>query len=131
MALSVNRVTLLGRLGRDAETRQTAGQPVTSFSVATERSWKLSDGHWKTETDWHNVVMWGKESLVEFLGKGKRVFVEGRLQTRSYEDKNGNKRYVTEVVAETVIALDKEEAPAGRQSAPAASNQVTPDDVPW
>lgn len=105
MARSVNKVILLGHIGRDAENRYTpSGIAKTQFSIATERRWKDSgSGEWKSETDWHNVVVWRKEKLAEYLTKGQQVYIEGRLQTRSYEDKEGNKRYTTEVVADEVV----------------------------
>ena len=99
---SVNKVILLGHLGRDAETRYTPqGVPVSNFTLATNRRWKdQQTGEWKEETDWHNIVVWRAENLAAHLQKGKQVFLEGRLQTRSWEDEDGNKRYTTEVVAE-------------------------------
>src|SRR5579871_3529419 len=104
---SVNKVILLGHLGRDAETKFTpSGVAVTKFSVATNRRWKdQQSGEWKEETDWANVVLWRQENLANYLTKGKQVYVEGRLQTRSYDDKDGKKQYMTEVVAEDVILL--------------------------
>ena len=104
---SVNKVILVGHLGRDAETRFTpAGVAVTKFSVATNRRWKdQQTGEWKEETDWANVVLWRQENLANYLTKGKQVYVEGRLQTRSYDDKDGKKQYMTEVVADDVILL--------------------------
>ena len=104
---SVNKVILVGHLGRDAETKFTpGGAAVTRFSVATNRRWKdQQSGEWKEETDWSNVVLWRAENLANYLTKGKQVYVEGRLQTRSYEDKDGKKVYATEVVAEDVILL--------------------------
>lgn len=104
---SVNKVILVGHLGRDAETKFTpGGAAVTRFSVATNRRWKDKDsGEWKEETDWSNVVLWRSENLANYLTKGTQVYVEGRLQTRSYEDKDGKKVYATEVVAEDVILL--------------------------
>jgi single-strand DNA-binding protein len=104
---SVNKVILLGHLGRDAETKFTpGGAAVTKFSVATNRRWKDKDsGEWKEETDWSNVVLWRSENLANYLTKGKQVYVEGRLQTRSYEDKDGKKVYTTEVVADDVILV--------------------------
>lgn len=104
---SVNKVILLGNLGRDAETKFTpSGVARTTFSIATTRRFKDSQtGEWKDETDWHNVVLWRSENLANYLLKGKQVYVEGRLQTRSYDDKDGNKRYTTEVVADDVILL--------------------------
>lgn len=104
---SVNKVILLGHLGKDAETRFTpSGASVTNFTVATNRRWKdQQTGEWKEETDWHNVVLWRAENLANYLTKGKQVYVEGKLKTRSYEDKDGNKRYVTEVMADDVLLL--------------------------
>lgn len=104
---SVNKVILVGHLGKDAEQKFTpGGQSVTKFTLATGRRWKdKQTGDWKEETDWHNIVLWQSENLSPYLLKGKQVYVEGRLSTRSYEDKDGQKRYVTEVVAEDVILL--------------------------
>ncbi len=104
---SVNKVILIGNLGKDAETRFTpSGVARTTFPIATSRRWKdQQTGEWKEETDWHNVLLWRQENLANYLTKGKQVFVEGRLQTRSYDDKDGNKRYITEVVADDVILL--------------------------
>ena len=104
---SVNKVTLIGHLGRDAETAYTASQTaVTKFSVATNRRWKdQQTGEWKEETNWTNVVLWRGENVGPYLTKGKQVYVEGRLQTRSYDDKDGKKVWTTEVVAEDVILL--------------------------
>src|SRR5229473_47929 len=104
---SVNKVILVGHLGKDAETKFTQGGiPVTKFTIATGRRWKdQQSGEWKEETDWHNIVLWRAENLANYLLKGKQVYLEGRLQTRSYEDKEGKKVYTTEVVAEEVILL--------------------------
>lgn len=104
---SVNKVILVGNLGRDAETKFTpSGVSVTRFSVATQRRWKdQQSGEWKEETDWHNVSLWRAENVAPYLTKGKQVYVEGRLQTRSYEDKDGQKKYATDVVADDVILL--------------------------
>lgn len=104
---SVNKVILVGHLGRDAEVAFTASQTsVTKFSVATSRRWKdQQSGEWKEDTNWTNVVLWRAENLAPYLTKGKQVYVEGRLQTRSYEDKDGKKVYTTEVVADDVILL--------------------------
>src|ERR1700731_2833177 len=104
---SVNKVILVGHLGKEAETRfSPARWSVPSFSVATNRRWKdQQTGEWKEETDWANIVLWRQENLANYLTKGKQVYVEGRLQTRSYDDKDGKKQYMTEVVAEDVILL--------------------------
>ena len=104
---SVNKVILVGHLGRDAETKFTpSGVPVTKFAVATNRRWKdQQTGDWKDETEWTNVVLWRQENLANYLTKGKQIYVEGRLQTRTYDDKDGKKMYFTEVVADEVILL--------------------------
>src|SRR5579862_9555613 len=148
---SVNKVILLGHLGRDAETKFTpSGVAVTKFSVATNRRWKdQQTGEWKEETDWANVVLWRQENLANYLTKGKQVFVEGRLQTRSYDDKDGKKQYRTEVVADDVILLGGRGGDGMQDSAPqpvsmprsaqkspqpageAMEQGITDDDVPF
>lgn len=104
---SVNKVILLGHLGRDAETKFTpSGIARTSFSVATNRRWKdQQTNEWKEETDWHNIILWRQENFANYLVKGKQVYLEGRLQTRTWDDKEGQKRYSTEVIADEVILL--------------------------
>jgi single-strand DNA-binding protein len=104
---SVNKVILVGNLGRDAETKFTpSGAAATRFAIATTRSWKdQQSNEWKEETNWTNVVLWRQENLANYLTKGKQVYVEGRLRTHSYDDKDGKKVYATEVVAEEVILL--------------------------
>ncbi len=104
---SVNKVILIGNLGRDAETKFTpSGVSVTKFAVATTRSWKdQQTNEWKEETNWTNVVLWRQENVSNYLTKGKQVYVEGRLRTHSYDDKDGKKVYSTEVVADEVILL--------------------------
>src|SRR6185437_1681931 len=104
---SVNKVILIGNLGRDAETKFTpSGAAVTRFAIATTRSWKdQQTNEWKEETNWTNVVVWRQENLANYLTKGKQIYVEGRLQTRSYDDKDGKKVYSTEVIADEIILL--------------------------
>lgn len=151
---SVNKVILVGHLGKDAETKfTTSGVARTIFTLATSRRWKdQQTGDWKEETDWHNVVLWRSENLANYLTKGKQVYIEGRLASRSYDDKDGNKKYVTEVVADDVILLggrgggeaagDDSGQPvsmprsAQRQQRPAAPEPgfdagITDDDVPF
>ena len=122
---SVNKVILVGNLGRDAETKFTpSGAAVTKFAVATTRSWKdQSTNEWKEETNWTNVIVWRQENLANYLMKGKQVYVEGRLQTRTYDDKDGKKVYTTEVVADEVILLGGrgESAPGGFEGASATA----------
>ncbi len=104
---SVNKVILVGRLGKDAETKFTpGGAAVTKFSVAT--NWNRKDqqtGEWKEETDWTNVVAFKAENVSQYLTKGKQIYVEGRLSSRSYDDKDGKKMYYTEVVANDIVLL--------------------------
>jgi single-strand DNA-binding protein len=105
---SVNKVILLGHLGRDAETKFTqAGTSVSNFSLATSRRWKdQQTGEWKEETEWHRCVLWRSENISSYLVKGKQVYIEGRLQTRTVEDKDGGpKRYFTEVICDDVLLL--------------------------
>ena len=126
---SVNKVILVGNIGRDAETKFTpSGASVTNFSLATSRRWKDQGGEWKEETDWHNVQLWKAEKLAEYLKKGTSVYIEGRLRHRSYEDKDGQKRYVTEIVADDVILLGggKSEGGDGIVSRPRSSQQSQP-----
>jgi single-strand DNA-binding protein len=113
---SVNKVILIGNLGADPELRYTAsGMAVAKFSLATKESW-TKDGNKEERTEWHRIVAWGKlgEICGEYLAKGKPVYIEGRIQTRSWEDKDGNKRYTTEIVAQNMQMLGS----AGDKAAP-------------
>lgn len=104
----VNKVILIGNLGADPELRYTSGnQAVTELRIATSRKWRDKNNEMQEDTQWHRVVVWGKqaEQCKEYLAKGRQVFVEGRLQTRQWDDRDGNKRYTTEVVAQTVQFL--------------------------
>lgn len=108
MSRGLNKVMIIGHLGRDPEMRYTpSGRPVTTFSVATNRSWNTSDGERHTETEWFNVVAWGSlaEICKQHLNKGQQVYVEGRLQTRSWEDNDGKRHSSTEIVANEMIIL--------------------------
>jgi single-strand DNA-binding protein len=111
MAGSLNKVMLIGNVGRDPEMRYLqSGEPVTTFSVATNRRWTGSDGQPHEETEWHNVVAWRKlaEQCNEYLSKGKKVYIEGALKTRSWDDPaSGQKKYRTEIVANTMQMLDQ------------------------
>ena len=104
----VNKAILIGNLGADPELRYTqSGTPVASFSVATTRRWKGQDGQQQEETEWHRIVAWQRlaEICNEYLHKGSKVYVEGRLQTRKWQDQSGNDRYTTEIVAQDVQFL--------------------------
>jgi len=117
---SVNKVILLGHLGKDAETKFTPGGVARStFTLATNRRWKdQQTNEWKDVTDWHNIVLWRSENLANYLQKGKQVYIEGRLESRSWEDKDGQKRYITEVVCDELILLG-----TGRGDAPAPGGE--------
>lgn len=146
----VNKVILLGNLGRDPEVRTTAsGQVVASLTLATSRHWKDKSGQKQEQTEWHNLVAWGKTAEIcgQYLSKGSKVYIEGRLQTRSWDDKNsGEKKYRTEIVVDHLTMLgDKREAgedraPAPRSGPPAgwatsetdyAYPEGTDDDIPF
>ncbi len=124
MARSLNKVMLIGRLGKDAETRYTpSGTAVTNFSLATTyRSKDGQTGEWKESTDWHDIVLWRADKVAEYLTKGRQVYIEGRLQTRSWEDQNGQKRYRTEVVADnfSLMLLGGRDGGGGGDFAPGA-----------
>ncbi len=110
MAKSLNKVMLIGNLGKDPEVRYTpGGDPVATFTLATNEAWKDKEGNLQERTEWHNIVAWRRlaEFCGEWLKKGKKVYVEGRIQTRSYEDKNtGQKKNFTEIVSDNIIMLD-------------------------
>ncbi|MHC1736845.1 MAG: single-stranded DNA-binding protein [Ignavibacteriaceae bacterium] len=138
MAFSLNKVQLIGHLGKDSETRVIAtGTSVTSFTVATNHSYKGKEGNWIDETTWHNVVAWSLSDYMQgVLKKGAKVYVEGRLSKRDYTDKEGMKRYVTEVVSEKLIPLDPRVSDQGRDfTAPTTSQDIEPqpkeDDLPF
>lgn len=110
MSRGLNKVMLIGRLGRDPEMRYTpSGRPVTTFSLATSRTWNTSEGERRTETEWFNVVAWGSlaEICKQYLIRGQQVYVEGRLQTRHWEDNDGNKHSAVEIVANEMIMLSE------------------------
>jgi single-strand DNA-binding protein len=105
---SVNKAILIGNLGKDPELRYTpSGQAVASFPLATSERYKDKEGNWQERTDWHNIVVWGRqgETVKEYLKKGRSAYVEGRIQTRSYDDREGNKKWITEIVASRVQFL--------------------------
>ncbi|PJF27587.1 MAG: single-stranded DNA-binding protein [Phototrophicales bacterium] len=109
MTRDLNKVTIIGHVGREPEMRYTpSGRPVTSFSVAVRRTWTSAEGERREETEWFNVVAWSNlaEICKAHLNKGSRVYVEGRLQTRGWEDESGKKHFRTEVVANEMILLD-------------------------
>jgi single-strand DNA-binding protein len=126
---SLNKVMLIGNLGSDPEMRFTPnGNPVTSFRMATSRNFLDSDGERRQETEWFTVVVWGKqaESCNQFISKGKQVYVEGRLRSRSWEGQDGQKRFRTEVVANRVIFLDRRALAALPEE-----GELEPEDLPF
>ncbi len=133
---SLNKVQLIGHLGKDPELRYTSnGQAVASFSIATNESYKPAGSEeWQERTEWHNVVAWGRlaEIASEYLGKGKQAYIEGRLQTRSWDDQNGVKRYTTEVVASELILLGGrgESGGGARPPHPADTYAAAPQSAP-
>ena len=134
----VNKVLLIGRLGSDPEIRYTnSGAPVATFRIATSESWTGKDGKKDERTEWHRIVAWGKlgELCGEYLNKGRRVFIEGRLQTRNWDDKSGNKRYITEIVANNVQFLDgpskKGTKDESFETPQQESHQPPEDDIPF
>jgi single-strand DNA-binding protein len=138
----MNFVALYGNLGQDGELRFTpGGQAVLTLRLATTERFKDSSGQWKDKSEWHTVIVWGKrgESLSQFTLKGIKLCVEGRLQTRQWEDRNGGKRYSTEIVASNVeLAGNRGQRPGGDEAAlaleyaeSAPSGAVGDDDIPF
>jgi single-strand DNA-binding protein len=122
---SVNKVILIGNLGKDPELRYTpGGQPTASFSLATTEQWTDKNGQKQKKTEWHNIVTWGKlaELVNQYLKKGRSAYVEGRINTRSWDDRDGNKKYRTEITANTIQFLGGSpgSGPAGNDAAPEA-----------
>ena len=120
MAGSLNKVILIGRIGRDPEMRYTpSGQPVASFSVATDESYTSKDGQKVEKTEWHRIVVWGKQAEFcgNYLSKGRLVYVEGKLETRKWTDKDGAEKYTTEIKADRVLGLDSRQNEGQQQPA--------------
>jgi single-strand DNA-binding protein len=120
--MSLNKAMIIGNLGRDPEMRYTPnGQAVTQFTVAVNRNYKDQDGAWQEETEWFRVVVFGQqaERAAEYLRKGYKVYAEGRLQTRQWEDREGQKRYTTELVANQVTNLERRSRDEGAEAPPA------------
>lgn len=127
---SVNKVILIGNLGRDPELRYTRdGQGVANFTLATNERWRDKEGNNQERTEWHRIVVWGKqaEHCAQYLQKGRTVYVEGRLQTRDWEDKEGHKRQTTEIVAQNVTFLGGRGGDAESRGSRGGS---TPDESP-
>ncbi len=125
----INKVILIGNLGKDPELRYTpSGTAVASFSLATSEKWKDRDGNMQDKTEWHNIVVWGRQAEIakEYLAKGRQVYIEGRIQTRSWDDKDGNKRYTTEIIAQRLNFLGSR----GDQGGGGSSSDTPPEAPP-
>ena len=151
----LNKVMLIGNLGRDPEVRSTpSGQNVASFSLATNRKWKDRDGNRQEQTEWHNIVCWGRQAEIagQYLTKGKQIYIEGRIQTRSWDDKtSGEKKYRTEIICDNFQMLGSRGGGDGQSggggysggegsgggysggggSSPASSSDPDDDDIPF
>jgi single-strand DNA-binding protein len=129
MAFSLNKIMLIGNLGRDAETRFTTNNlSVTSFTLATTNSYKGKDGNWVNDTTWHNIVSFNlSDYFKNNLKKGKKIYVEGRISKRDYTDKEGIKRYTTEVVSDRIIPLDPAGTSEEAEEKPFENHQGEPD----
>jgi len=131
----INKVILIGNLGKDPELRYTPNsKAVATFSLATTEKWKDKEGQFQEKTEWHNIVAWGKQAEIckEYLKKGSSVYVEGRLQHRSYDDKDGNKKYITEIVARSVQMLGRKgEAKEEPVSQDLESSAADEEDLPF
>lgn len=129
---TVNKVILIGRLGADPELKYTpSGVPVATFNIATDEVWKDKDGNPQERTEWHRIVTWQKQAELasEYLKKGHRVYIEGRLQTRSWEDKDNVKRWTTEVVARHIEFLESRGSGAQASTLPPPSDEdIVPTD---
>jgi len=128
MSRGLNKVMIIGHLGRDPEMRYTpSGRPVTTFTVAVSRSWNTADGERRTETEWFNIVAWGNlaEICKQYLYKGQQVYIDGRLQTRRWEDKEGQKHTSVEVVANEMMMLgDRRDSSSQTQESSEGSDDV-------
>ena len=130
---SVNKIVLVGHLGADPESRFTpSGVAVTTFNMATNESWKNSEGEYEDRTEWHRIVLYGKaaETANEYMKKGQLTYVEGRIRTRSWEDKDGMKRYTTEVICDRFTMLGRKNE--NQSAAPAKAGEASDyDDLPF
>ena len=130
MARGLNKVTLIGNLGKDPELKYTnSGVAVATFSLATYDSWKDQEGNMQERTEWHNIVAWRKlaEICGQYLKKGSQVYIEGKIQTRSYNDKEGVKKYITEIVADQLLMLG---SGGGRQAVESTDAVPMPEPAP-
>ena len=139
--MSINKVTLIGFVAKDPEIREAQGKKVATFTLATSERFKDKNGEVKENTEWHNIVCWRQAEYVEkYITKGALLYIEGRLRTRSWDDNNGVKRYVTEIITNELQSLDRkrdnqtdhQSAPQQKpQSAPAPVEDMPEDDLPF
>lgn len=138
MANGINKVILIGNLGKDPDLRYTPnGTAVASFSLATNERWKDKEGNYQDRTEWHRIVAWSKlaETVGEYLKKGSQVFIEGKIRSRTWEDQNGVKRTTTEIVANNLVMLGKREGVSSTDMveppAPSGDEMTSTDDLPF
>ena len=134
MGNSINKVTVLGRVGKEPEAREAGSSTVANFSVATENSFKDKSGEWQKETEWHNCVAWGKMACMiqKYVHKGDRIHIEGRLKSSSWEDKNtGQKRYKTEVHVNEICLLSDKKEKTYNSAEPEPDDCVNDYDIPF
>jgi single-strand DNA-binding protein len=134
MSRGLNKVMIIGKVGRNPEMRYTpSGKPVTSFSVQTNRSWVSAEGERREDTEWFNVVAWGNlaEICKQYLTKGQQLYIEGRLQTRGWEDQDGKKHYRTELVANEMIMLGERRGPEGAEESLAGKAEFESNEFPF
>ena len=134
MGKSVNKVIILGRIGKDPTLRKVGNSTVAQFSVATESSFKDKSGEWQKNTDWHECIAWGKlaDVVQQYVSKGDQIYVEGRLQTRSWDDKEtGQKRYKTEVVVGELCLLSERKEEKQNSPATATEEDIQDSDIPF
>ena len=140
----VNKVILVGNLGKDPEVRYTqSGRAVARFSLATSEVWNDAEGNRQERTEWHNIIVWGKqgETCAQYLAKGRQAYVEGSIRSRSYDDKTGQKRYITEIIAQRVrflgggggtrVAPEAEGETQGEAPVASAGGPPVDDDIPF
>ncbi|MFH1537088.1 MAG: single-stranded DNA-binding protein [Patescibacteria group bacterium] len=139
--MDLNKAMIIGRMTQDPELRTIpSGHSVVSFGLATNRKWKGSDGQMQEKADFHNIVAWRglAETIAKYTSKGSRLYIEGRLETRTWEDQNGVKKYRTEIIADSMIMLDskKDASPSSQESAPQpkvnnSDEEISVEDIPF
>ena len=131
MSGSINKAILIGRLCRDPESRQANGKAVCNFSMATNETWRDTEGEKQERVEYHRIVIWGKlaEVAAKYLTKGSQAYIEGKLQTREWTDKDGQKKYTTEIVASSLVMLSGKGEGGNNPEKPESSGGLSPDDL--